>query len=148
MFFPLPRKPDLKLIQRRLLFGGVNRVTGDSKYHDAYILSLPGFVWTKLPEPAYGARAYQACVVVGKRQVLSIGGMRTTDIERDKAPQGLVLFDMTDWRWMDVYDTNLGAYERHRNLTAWYAEGGLEKVEWSSDEVKGLFRVERGGMCP
>ncbi|KAK4447782.1 hypothetical protein QBC34DRAFT_124036 [Podospora aff. communis PSN243] len=129
-----------------LLFGGVNRATrNNDKYHDAYILSLPGFVWTKLPAPNYGARAYHSCVAVGKRQILSIGGMRTTGTDKDRAPQGLLLFDMTEWRWMDVYDTTLGAYERHKNITAWYAEGGLEKVQWSSDEVKGMFVNEGPG---
>lgn len=135
--------------KNRFLFGGVNRANSNTKYHDAYILSLPGFVWSKLPNPTYGARAYQACVIVGKRQILSIGGMRTTDIEKDKAPQGLLLFDMAELRWMDVYDTTIGAYERHKNITAWYASGSMDKMQWSSEEVKGLFvkQEDGGGMC-
>jgi hypothetical protein len=46
---------------------------------------------------------------------------------------------------MDVYDTTLGAYERHRNITAWYADGELDKVQWPSDEVKALFVKDAAG---
>ncbi len=84
---------------------------------------------------------------MGKRQVLSIGGADNTRQDRDPAPQGLLLFDMTDWKWKDSYDANAAAYERATDLKTWYSNGSLGKVEWSSDEVRKLF-VAAGSEPP
>ncbi|KAK4158055.1 hypothetical protein C8A00DRAFT_39611 [Chaetomidium leptoderma] len=120
------------------LFGGAN---GRDKfnYQDAYILSLPGFVWTKVPDPPGGARTGVTCVRVGKRQVLSIGGADNSRTAADAAPQGLLLFDMTAMEWKDSYDASAAEYERAPALKSWYTNGSLAKVEWSSDEVQKLF---------
>jgi hypothetical protein len=60
---------------------------------------------------------------VDKRQVLSIGGSKDGWDEPDPAPQGLTLFDMTDWKWKDSYDANAAAYERASDLKTWYTNG-------------------------
>ena len=46
------------------LSGGAN---GRDKYNyqDAYILSLPGFVWTRAPDPPGGARYGAVCTAPG-----------------------------------------------------------------------------------
>ncbi|KAK3358666.1 hypothetical protein B0T25DRAFT_72766 [Lasiosphaeria hispida] len=123
------------------IFGGDNKaVSGYPKYRDAYVLSLPGFVWTKLPEPPAGGRAYHSCVSVGKRQVLSIGGLDDSGSkEKDKAPQGLLVFDMTAMKWVDFYNAGLGVYEAPGVIKDWYAKGSLDKVQWSSETVKKMF---------
>jgi len=122
------------------IFGGENKAgQGDAKYRDAYILSLPGFVWFKLSEPPAGPRAYHSCVAVGKRQILSIGGMGSSGTEQDQAPQGMLLYDMTAMKWKDDYDASLGPYERSNLVKSFYKSGSLDKVEWSSDVVKNLF---------
>jgi hypothetical protein len=56
-----------------------------------------------------------------------------------QAPQGLLLYDMTAMKWKDDYDANLGPYERSNLVKSFYNSGSLDKVEWSSDAVKGLF---------
>lgn len=91
-------------------------------YEDAYVLSLPGFVWTKLPTPPGGRRAYHTCVAVGNRQVLSVGGRgREDEIQiRDAIPQGLLLFDMTATEWKLEYDSNAAAYESANAIKDWY----------------------------
>lgn len=129
------------------IFGGENRINNRKKYKDAYILSLPGFVWTKLPDAPAGGRAYHQCVAVGRRQVLSIGGVETVNKDRDKAPQGLLVYDMTAMKWNDFYDANLPAYEAPDTVKRWYKQNSLDKVQWSSDEVKQLFvkRTEGSG---
>lgn len=125
------------------IFGGDNKAgQGDPKYRDAYILSLPGFVWFKVPEPPAGARAWHSCVAVGKRQILSIGGVGSSMSEKDLAPHGLLLFDMTAMKWKDDYDANLGPYERSNLVKSFYKSGSLDKVAWSSDVVKSLFVKE------
>ncbi|KAK4102835.1 hypothetical protein N658DRAFT_422866 [Parathielavia hyrcaniae] len=110
------------------LFGGSN-ARDRFVYDDAYVLSLPGFVWTKVPTSPAGLRRSLACVPVGKRQVLSIGGTSIGDSkskgfnEQDPAPQGLLLFDITELKWKDSYDPNAAAYVRAADIEAWYSNG-------------------------
>ncbi|KAH6856878.1 hypothetical protein B0I37DRAFT_85929 [Chaetomium sp. MPI-CAGE-AT-0009] len=120
------------------VFGG-NNSRDQFNYGDAYILSLPGFVWTKLPNPPGGARVGASCVRVGKRQVLSIGGSDGSQSEADPAPQGLLLFDMTTLEWKDSYDANAAAYERSKTIQDWYSDNTLDKIDWSSPELQNLF---------
>jgi hypothetical protein len=111
------------LTRPSLLFGGANE-RDRFTYDDAYILSLPGFVWTKVPTSPAGTRRTFACVPVGKRQVLSIGGTSSGAWnEPDPAPQGLLLFDMTEMKWKDSYDPNAADYERPPDLKTWYSNG-------------------------
>ncbi|KAK5659364.1 hypothetical protein OQA88_1457 [Cercophora sp. LCS_1] len=121
------------------LFGGDNQRDKIS-YQDAYVLSLPSFVWTRLPEPPAGPRAYHDCVSVGKRQVLSIGGTNRGWEDKDQAPQGLLLFDMTMMEWKDAYDAEADDYVRADLIKSRHNDG-LEKMEWSSPEVQKLFQV-------
>ncbi|KAK4171431.1 hypothetical protein QBC36DRAFT_366526 [Triangularia setosa] len=103
------------------VFGGHNE-RDKLAYEDAYVLSLPGFVWTKLPTPPGGRRAYQTCVAVGNRQVLSVGG-RGNEGEimiADEIPQGLLLFDMTSMEWKLEYDAKTAAYESANAIKEWY----------------------------
>jgi len=44
-------------------------------HRDAYVLSLPGFFWKRLPDSTAGGRAGHSCAAVGKRQVLVVGGI-------------------------------------------------------------------------
>ena len=121
------------------IFGGSNE-RDKLNYDDAYILSLPGFVWTKVASSPAGKRYHHACVGVGNRQVLVIGGP-ADGIEKtaDPAPQGLHLFDMTALSWKYSYEANDSPYESAASIKAWYANGSLDSVEWSSPKVKALF---------
>ncbi|KAK4042712.1 hypothetical protein C8A01DRAFT_44332 [Parachaetomium inaequale] len=120
------------------LYGGTN-LRDLYTYQDAYILSLPGFVWTKAPNLPYSARADMACVTVGNRQVLSLFGKDLWHLTTDPAPKGLLLFDATAMQWKDSYDAAAGAYERPSELKTWYSNGSFDQVAWTSDEVRRLF---------
>ncbi|KAL2200289.1 hypothetical protein P885DRAFT_57170 [Corynascus similis CBS 632.67] len=120
------------------LFGGSNG-RDEYNYEDAYILSLPGFVWTKVPDAPGGARTGHSCLRVGKRQVLSVGGVDASRTDKDDASQGLLLFDMTTWQWGDAYDSKAADYVQAKTIKEWYANGSLDNVEWSSRRVKKLF---------
>lgn len=116
-------------------------------HHDAFVLSLPGFVWTKLPEPPAGPRCEQSCVVVGKRQILSIGGAdRQTQgagmTQKDEAPNGLLLFDMSTLKWKDSYDANAAGYQRADVIKAWYSKGSMDNVEWADADLQKVFATE------
>ncbi|KAK4670629.1 uncharacterized protein QC763_213470 [Podospora pseudopauciseta] len=122
------------------IFGGSNE-RDYLVYEDAYVLSLPGFVWTKLPTPPGGRRAYHTCVAVGNRQVLSVGGRGREDEIRiqDAIPQGLLLFDMTAIEWKLEYDSNAAAYESANAIKDWYEKRTSSDVQWSSEGVEQLF---------
>ncbi|KAK3385929.1 hypothetical protein B0H63DRAFT_394993 [Podospora didyma] len=92
-------------------------------YDDGYILSLPGFVWTKVPQSTAGPRGYHSCLSIGNRQVLSIGGVNGSWIDKDPAPQGLQLFDMTSLAWKDTYDANAASYEAPEVIKKLYSNG-------------------------
>ncbi|KAH6853180.1 hypothetical protein B0I37DRAFT_440375 [Chaetomium sp. MPI-CAGE-AT-0009] len=106
-------------------------------YDDAYILSLPGFVWTKAPDSPSGKRRMLTCVPAGHRQVLSIGGTPGNYDKKDPA-----------MKWKGSYDANAPAYERAHDIKAWYSNGSLDNVEWSSDEVRGLFLAAKSTDAP
>ncbi|KAK4171211.1 hypothetical protein QBC36DRAFT_340409 [Triangularia setosa] len=123
-----------------LLFGGENRVPEpDFRYEDAWILSLPGFVWTKAPNMPAGRRAYHHCKPAGKRQVVSIGGTAPGWREPDMAPQGLMVFDMSSMTWKYDYDANAGDYESPQVIKDWYKNGSLNNVKWSSPKLQQVF---------
>jgi len=137
-------RPETNQGPNSFIFGGDDKFS-QKKYQDAYVLSLPGFVWTKLPTPPAGGRAYHSCVAVGNRQVLSIGGLDETREEKDKAPQGLLVFDMTNMKWNDFYDAGLPAYEAPGAIKQWYQQNSVEEIQWSSEEVKKLFVKQTDG---
>ncbi|GKT48136.1 Kelch repeat-containing protein [Colletotrichum spaethianum] len=122
------------------VFGGTN--TEKSKtYDDVFVLSLPGFVWTQVIYDATNPRRYHSCAVVGRRQMLSVGGTdgRTGWSGADPWPQGLGLFDMTNWTWKTNYDADAKNYETSSTIQDWYKTNGINSVHWSSDKVKALF---------
>lgn len=94
-------------------------------YSDAYVLSLPGFVWSKIPSSDGGDRRNHQCVVVGKRQMLSIGG--TNDAAGftgvDPFPQGLGILDLTALTWGNSYDAEADKYESPKVVQDWYDDG-------------------------
>ncbi|KAK4187882.1 hypothetical protein QBC35DRAFT_383805 [Podospora australis] len=107
-----------------LFFGGQNEER-DLYYADAWVLSLPGFVWTRLEnipdEWAPGGRGMHSCVRVGKRQVLIIGGLFKSD--RDPVPQGLLLFDHMSGGYGLRYEPNDEPYQSPSNVKAFYEKG-------------------------
>ncbi|KAJ9139468.1 Kelch repeat protein [Pleurostoma richardsiae] len=127
------------------MYGGLqgqSNATSD----EVFVLSLPGFVYSKATGPST-ARADHACVVVGsgKRQMLSVGGTdaslgyAASLLEADPWSQGLGVFDMTAMQWTSSYDANASAYDTPDVVKQFYTSGGLDKVVWSSDSVKEIF---------
>lgn len=128
------------------LYGGL--MADNTVSDEVFVLSLPGFVFAKADNPgATTARADHACVAVGggKRQMLSIGGTDASKgypaefADPDPWAQGLGVFDMTALRWTDGYTNDAAAYDTPEVVKQFYRDGGLGKVQWTSDEVKGLF---------
>ena len=76
-----------------------------------------------MPEPPAGRRLGAACVAVGRRQVLTIGGTDSSWTKVDPAPNGLLVFDMTAMEWKDAYDAGAAEYERAEKIKGWYGSG-------------------------
>lgn len=128
------------------LYGGLR--ADNTVSDEVFVLSLPGFVFAKADNPgATTARADHACVAVGagKRQMLSIGGTDASKgypaefADPDPWAQGLGVFDMTSLSWTDRYASDAAAYDTPEVVKQFYRDGGLGKVQWTSDEVKGFF---------
>ena len=108
------------------VFGGYDP-TNSRTYGDVHVLSLPGFVWRRIDATSGGLRSGQACVAVGNRQMLTIGGV---DPQADKPwqskdpfPQGLGIFDMTALKWKEIFDHKAAAYDSPEPIREWYAGG-------------------------
>ncbi|KFA73897.1 hypothetical protein S40288_10543 [Stachybotrys chartarum IBT 40288] len=95
------------------VFGGSNS-NERTEYSDLYVLSLPGFRWTRVSGLNTSARAEHVCAVVGKRQFISWGGLNAT------------------------YEASI--YDSPDSFPqAWYDQSGPGTVNWSSDEARQLF---------
>ncbi|KAF4926614.1 Kelch repeat-containing protein [Colletotrichum viniferum] len=118
------------------VFGGTNTDSG-STFDDVFVLSLPGFVWTQVSYESKKRRRFHTCTVVGRRQMLSVGGTdgKTAWSGADPWPNGLGMFDMTDWEWKTDYDAEAKDYETANTIRDW----GLTSVAWSSETVQKLF---------
>ncbi|GME60022.1 Kelch repeat protein [Neofusicoccum parvum] len=119
-------------------------------YDDMYILSVPGFHWFKAPTISGGPRAFHTCNVVGKRQMLVVGGVNynlgVPGDWKDPDPwsQGLGVFDMTNLSWSSSYDPAAAAYNSPDKVRAWYKQGNGDSVSWTNNQVRALFASTNG----
>ncbi|KAG5753169.1 hypothetical protein H9Q70_004224 [Fusarium xylarioides] len=123
------------------VYGGWNTWNDKTKaYGDVWVLSLPAFKWFKA-EVEGPKRGMHGCALVGKRQMLSIGGNNWGKDEgwKDKDPwtQGIGVLDLPSLTWSSEYDAEAEDYEPPKAVKDWYQTG--EEVEWDSREVAKLF---------
>ena len=102
-------------------------------YDEIYILTLPGFVWTKVLYNPENPRHDLTCHTVGKRQMLIIGGVDSASETgsntlfedpfntKDPFTQGLAIFDMTTLTFSDRYDADADAYVQSDSVQQIYA---------------------------
>jgi hypothetical protein len=110
------------------VFGGSNWDL-NTDYSDLYVLSLPGFKWTRITGIKSAPRAEHVCTVIGKRQLFSWGGVDRNNkkhdgwSEKDPFPRGIGIFDMTAMEWKDEYDASAEEYEPNERIRSWYTDG-------------------------
>lgn len=96
-------------------------------WENIYVLSLPGFVWTRIDATSGGPRSGQACVATGTKQMITIGGINPNKEkpweETDELAQGLGVFDMTDLQWRDNYNHQAPEYDSPKPVKDWYSDG-------------------------
>jgi hypothetical protein len=114
------------------MYGGRNE-DEQADYGDVWVLSLPGFRWTKVSDDAAHSRSGQACLPIRSRQLLSMGGLLNYDEDYDDNgdpwrdpdpnPRGLGIFDMSALEWKDSYDADAADYETNETIRSWYEDG-------------------------
>ncbi|CAJ2512891.1 Uu.00g010100.m01.CDS01 [Anthostomella pinea] len=126
------------------IYGGVSDQLSSTS-SDVHILSLPGFNFFKANTEDGTPRSDHGCAVVGRRQMLSVGGVDganrtyTPPTTADPWAQGLGIFDMTALQWTDSFDPNAAAYDTPDTVKDWYAAGGLNGVQWAAPALQALF---------
>ncbi|RXG49264.1 hypothetical protein VDGE_30165 [Verticillium dahliae] len=127
------------------VYGGFNSQLSEA-YDDLYVLTIPGFHWTKVDYPSSSPRADHACVRAGGRQMVVIGGANLglssqEAVYEDVDPwaNGLGVFDLVNLSWSHIYSSENNDYDTPTSISDWYAAGNMKQIEWCSDEVKDLF---------
>jgi len=138
------------------LYGGVV-VDSTSETVNAgavWVLSLPAFHWKKVTNPPYLGRWLHTCEVVGKRQMVVIGGKIATlnvDVTTtwetipDPWDQGIGIFDMSALEWRSSYDHSAAEYTTPALVKKFYEEH--ESYPTFQDKtVEGWFTKEGEDM--
>ncbi|KAF5574015.1 kelch repeat [Fusarium pseudoanthophilum] len=123
------------------IYGGWNTWNDKTKaYGDVWVLSLPAFEWFKADVDG-PKRGMHGCALVGKRQMLSIGGNNWGKNEgwKDKDPwtQGIGILDLPSLTWSGEYNAEAEGYKLPKVVKDWYENG--DEVEWDNRKVEKLF---------
>ena len=140
------------------MYGGRREVElrSDSAVLNAvFVLSLPSFIWQKENSTAKTGRYLHSCNVVGSRQMMVIGGLVTNatvyqedpDLANgigansipDPWPQGIGMFDLSNFSWKDNYDANAKPYVTPDIVKNAIKANGSFPAQWASSQVQGWF---------
>lgn len=100
------------------MHAGGSSANNASSIQNVHVLSVPAFKWTEMPNTSQPPRFNPTCQVIGKRQMVVVGGWGASqnisdeDRDQDPYPNGIGLFDMTALTWSGNYNANAAAYER------------------------------------
>lgn len=100
-------------------------------YDEAFVLTIPGFYWVKARYPAQHPRHGLSCNAVGRGQILTIGGVDTTQRKGrnpyeavfdtpDPFHHGLAIFDMHTLSWKNKFVAKSGLYVAAPDIQAYY----------------------------
>lgn len=90
------------------MYGGRDKT---QVYDQTYVLSIPSFTWIKIMEGA-SPRYAHSCHVVGKSQMLTVGGARYENITQgcDWEYKSVAILNLKNSQWGEVFDYNAGEY--------------------------------------
>ncbi|KAH5134869.1 hypothetical protein HBH69_242490 [Parastagonospora nodorum] len=103
--------------------------------HDVWILSLPQFQWTQVftgTRPSYGA----TCQLVGKKQMLMLGGTEASSSSCDRKDQVWV-WDLTNLKWIRSYEKDDDDFRIPKAV--WERIGGSAMGESNMTEPEDSF---------
>ena len=116
-------------------------------FRTVYILTVPAFQWLKAPNQSPIRRLAHTCKIIGKRQMISIGGTHEIshlNQQDDPWTNGLGIFDMTILNWTNAYDAAAPAYERPSLVSQFYANNSWYPIEWDDPELESIFKSSNG----
>lgn len=114
-----------------LVYAGWDNVDKFEEYDNAYILSLPSFHWFKADYESAHPRHALSCEHVGGGQILTIGGVDTTEAPInggyegpfepvDSFKQGLAILDMNSFAFANSYTANRTEYTMSAAVQAYH----------------------------
>ncbi|USP76833.1 hypothetical protein yc1106_04107 [Curvularia clavata] len=130
------------------LYGGYNPIT-NAAYDDVFVLTLPSFTWTNVWPLGESPRWGHKCHVVGKRQMITVGG-NTPLNECDWEVKGVAVWDLTIMQWGSVFVADALDFQVPRQLQN--ATGGNENGNatikepasgWTNQGLKTVFATQR-----
>jgi len=100
----------------------------------------------QVPNQSPIRRLGHTCSVIGKRQMISIGGnQEATLTNQDPWTKGLGIFDIdVDHSWTNAYDAAAPAYERPSLVSQFYANNSRYPIEWGDPELESIFTTPNG----
>ncbi|KAK3403159.1 hypothetical protein B0T20DRAFT_18097 [Sordaria brevicollis] len=136
-----------------LIYAGWGRHLGSSSviYDDAYVLTLPGFHWTKASYTARNPRHSLSCNGVGGGQIIIIGGVDTTRegpitmyhgvfTTSDPFSQGIAVFDLATLKITDTYKANRTSYTPNSAIQEWYNDKGRKPESgFTNSQLEAVF---------
>lgn len=137
-----------------LVYAGWNNTLGEYSisFDAAYVLSLPSFNWFKADYEATSPRHGLTCEHIGGGQVLTVGGLDTSQHDasnqyrgvfhtEDTFPQGLGVFDLSNMSFVDSFDANRTTYDYADSLRTYYQS--RDRISSSmGDSLRAVFSVE------
>ncbi|EGO60761.1 hypothetical protein NEUTE1DRAFT_76182 [Neurospora tetrasperma FGSC 2508] len=120
-------------------------------FDDAYVLTLPGFYWTKAPYTARNPRHSLSCNAVGGGQIITIGGVDTTRegpitlykgvfTTTDPFPQGIAVFDLATLKITDTYKANRTSYSPASAIQSYYNDKGRKPESgFTNSQLESVF---------
>lgn len=113
------------------VYAGWDNVDKFSEYDDAFVLSLPSFHWFKADYRSAYPRHALTCEHVGGGQVLTIGGVDTSDAPLnagyegpfepvDPFKQGIAVFDLSTLDFASSYTANRSGYSMSAGVQDYY----------------------------
>ncbi|CCC11306.1 unnamed protein product [Sordaria macrospora k-hell] len=136
-----------------LIYAGWGRHLGSSSvsFDDAYVLTLPGFYWTKVPYTARNPRHSLSCNGVGGGQIITIGGVDSTRegpgtlykgtfTTSDPFPQGIAVFDLATLKITDTYKANRTSYSPASAIQSYYDDKGRKPESgFTNSQLESVF---------
>lgn len=148
-----------------LVYAGWNNTLGDyaTSFDAAYVLSLPSFNWFKADYVASNPRHALTCEHIGGGQVLTIGGLDTSQHDAsnqyrgvfhtvDPFPQGLGIFDLSSMSFAESFEANRTTYDYADALSTYYqtrdrissSMGRLSSIRFLGRELHDLDHCRLG----
>lgn len=113
----------------------------DADYEDVFVLSLPAINWFRASGSS-AKRAWHYCELIGKRQMLVIGGAEPTatlGATPDPWNHGLGVFDMTELSWSNNYNASSQPYEQPSIVKQYYATNSPRPSVWNDPALAAIF---------